>query len=315
MTGVAPTPSWSSAALADLEALAVRLGCRLRRDEPLARHTSMGVGGRCPAMVWPTRPDHVRSIVAWMGSRALPWRVIGGGSNLLVSDAGVADAVLHTGELVEGERFDQEGVRLPAGVPTARALRRTAQRGFDGLIWAAGLPGSVGGAAAGNAGCWGSDMAASVRSLELVDASGASHALEDSELRWSYRDLRLPSRIAAPWLITAVEIRLRPGDPLKLQERYLELQEQKRSRQPVGARNSGCVFRNPEGERTAGQLLDAAGCKGLRVGQVEVSEVHANFLVNRGAGRADEVMELVARVQQRVHDRFGVRLEPEIRRW
>lgn len=315
MTTGATKPAWEAAALDDLAALARRLEVRLALDETLGPHTTMGVGGRCPAMLWPQRPSDVRALVAWMGRRGLAWRVIGGGSNLLVPDDGVDEPVLNLTALVEGERWGKDSIRFPAGLPTNRALRRSVARGFDGLVWASGLPGTLGGAAAGNAGCWGSDMAATVIGLEVVDARGVARELGPGQLLWAYRDLAIGPDVEGPVTIVGVEVRVRPGDPAALEQRYLDLQRRKREQQPVGARNSGCVFRNPDGDRSAGRLIDEARCKGMAVGAVEVSRVHANFLVNRGGATAADVLRLVEDVRSRVHETFGIDLVPEIRRW
>lgn len=310
-----PAAGWGAAALQDLERMSAGRGCRHVRDEPLSRHTSMGIGGPCPLMVWPRRPADVRALAAWMGERGLGWRVLGGGTNLLVDDAGVDDVVLATGDLDEGDRYDTDGARFPAGISTARALRRTARRGLEGLVWAAGLPGSIGGAAAGNAGCWGGEMADVVAALEVVDGQGHAHQVSADALGWEYRNLTLPAGLPGPWTIVGVRVRLRQGDAAALESRYLELQARKRETQPVGARNSGCVFRNPDGEQSAGRLIDRAGCKGLEIGGASISPVHANFVINRGDATAADVDRLVSAVERRVRERFGIRLRTEIRRW
>lgn len=310
-----PASERQPAALRDLERMAEQRGCRHARDELLSRHTSMGIGGPCPLMIWPRRPGDVRALAEWMGGRGLAWRVLGGGTNVLVADRGVDDVVLATGDLDAGDAYTVDGARLPAGMPTARALRRTARHGLDGLVWAAGLPGSVGGAAAGNSGCWGGEMADVVTRLEIVDARGRAHDIDSTSLGWEYRRLQLPADLPEPLAIVGVHVRLHQGDAAALEERYLALQERKRETQPVGARNSGCVFRNPDAEHAAGRLIEGAGCKGLRVGGASVSEVHANFVINHGDATAADVEHLVRDVRRRVDERFGVRLRVEIRRW
>ena len=310
----AESTPWTGAALRALESAAHAGGWRCLLDEPLERHTSMGVGGPCPLMLWPQRHDEVFAISAWMGSRGLAWRVIGGGSNLLVADTGIDTPVLNLTGLEDEMWLDGSVLRIPASLPTARALRRSIALGLDGLVWSAGLPGTVGGAAAGNAGCWGSDMQRSTLDIDVVDSHGKVGRLEADELVWKYRSLTLP-RVSAPWTIVAVGVRVETADPAELMQRYEDLQQQKRDRQPVGARNSGCIFRNPPTGRRAGQLIDEAGCKGLRVGDAVVSDRHANFIINLGAAKARDVEELIDLLVARVHDHAGVRLQPEIRRW
>jgi UDP-N-acetylmuramate dehydrogenase len=265
-------------------------------------------------MIWPRRPEDVIDLCGWMGGRGLGWRHLGGGTNLLVSDEGVPQPVWNFTGLNGAADIGEEAAHLPAGTVTAQALRRTAEAGRDGLVWAAGLPGTIGGAAAGNAGCWGGEMADVVDYLDVVDGRGEAMRIPADELTWAYRSLTLPVPPDSGAAIVAVGLRLSPADPGALRRRYEELQRFKRERQPVGARNSGCIFRNPEGS-SAGLLLDRAGCKGMRIGDAEISGVHANFIVNHGAATCAEVLRLVEQVRARVRERFDVDLMPEICRW
>ncbi len=306
--------SWTDTAIRAMEGAARADGWRCVRDEPLACHTSMGVGGPCPFMLWPRHQEDVRAMVAWMGSRRLQWHVLGGGSNLLVAGEGVAAPVINMTSAADRLWLDGNVLRLPASLPMARAVRYTIARGLDGLVWSAGLPGTVGGAAAGNAGCWGGDMQCCTADVDVVSSYGQTHRIEAADLVWAYRSLALPS-VSAPWTIIAVGVRVEQGDATRLTERYDELQQRKRQRQPVGARNSGCIFRNPPDGDSAGQLIDDAGCKGLRVGNAVVSDRHANFIVNLGDASAHDIEELIDCVISRVHDHSGTILDSEIRRW
>lgn len=306
---------WTHAATAGALELCDAFRCRALADEPLARHVSMGVGGATPLMAWPRTPAQVAELLGWMQRRDLPWKPLGGGTNVLVGDDGVEHAVVALGELTEGTDWDLPLASFPAGVPTARALRATARRGLAGLEWAAGLPGTLGGAAAGNAGCWGGETADVVQALDVVTPAGETRRLERDALSWSYRSVDLERVAGEGAVIVAVTVELRDGDADELEARYRELQDLKRRRQPVGARNSGCIFRNPDPDNPAGRLIEMAGCKGLRIGDAEVSTVHGNFFVNHGGATADDVDRLVERVRTAVEREFGVDLEEEIRRW
>ena len=306
--------SWTETAIRSMESTAHEAGWRCVRDEPLRRHTSMGVGGPCPIMVWPRSQDDVRAVVAWMGSRQLQWHVLGGGSNLLVSDKGVEKPVINMTSAAEQLSLDSNVLQISASLPTARALRYTIARGLDGLVWSAGLPGTIGGAATGNAGCWGGDMQHCTAYIDVVDSHGQLHRIDAADLAWAYRSLTLPG-VSAPWTITTVGVHVEQVDTDRLTERYDELQQHKRERQPIGARNSGCIFRNPPVGNTAGQLIDNAGCKGLRIGNAIVSDHHANFIVNLGDARAHDIDELIDCLVARVHDHSGTLLQTEIRRW
>jgi len=307
--------AWSARAVADLEAACVAAGCATARDEALARHTSMGVGGPTPLMIWPRRPEAVATALEWCATRGLGWRVLGGGTNLLVSDAGVAEPVLNLTALTEGAAVETPTAVFPAGTPTAQALKTTIRKGLRGLVWATGLPGTMGGAAAGNAGCWGGVMANVVTRIDVVDGSGVWHTLGAAELRWSYRSHPLPESMRRTAVIVAVAVSLHPDDPTALEQRSDELHHAKRERQPIGARNAGCIFRNPQPDTAAGRLIDDAGCKGLRLGDAQISELHGNFLINHGNATAADINELIAAVQATVRARFGMVLEEEIHRW
>jgi UDP-N-acetylmuramate dehydrogenase len=315
MPGDAAAVRWGRVELRDLVSFCKKEGCACSVDEPLARHTSMGVGGPAAAMVWPPHPDAVAAVVSWISTHGLSWRVLGGGTNVLVGDRGVDDAVINLTRLTEGAHVEDHLATFPAGVPTAQAMSATLRDGLDGLVWATGLPGTLGGAVAGNAGCWGGEMATTVDGLKVVTSAGRWLEIAADELSWSYRRLDLTEAAGTGAVIVAATMALAPADPAALAARSEELQARKRLSQPVGARNSGCVFRNPDADTSAGWLIDQAGCKGERVGAAEISTVHANFLINRGGATSADIEELIEHVKEEVRSRFGILLEEEIRRW
>lgn len=307
--------AWTPGAIADLETLCVAQDCETARDERLARHTSMGVGGPTPLMVWPHHPQAIATALEWCGERGLPWRLIGGGTNVLVGDAGVAEPVFSLTAMTDGARVGAPVAVFPAGVATAQALKATLRTGLRGLEWATGLPGTIGGAAAGNAGCWGGQMADVVHRLDVVDTHGKWHTVSAHQLTWRYRSLRLPTTIAPESVIVTVALSVSRGDPEVLQRHFDELHEAKRKMQPIGARNAGCIFKNPDPDAPAGLLIDRAGCKGMRVGDAEISDLHGNFLINHGGATAADVDELIAKVKKAVRSNSGMTLEEEIKRW
>jgi len=306
--------AWAPSALAEIERQADALRVAYRREEPLRRHTSFGVGGPCPLMFFPERVEQVVQLAEWAGQRALRCRVLGGGTNLLVRDEGIREPVVNMTRMALDTTLESDRAVFAAGLPTARALHKMVAAGLDGLVWASGLPGTIGGAAAGNAGCWGGDMASCTEYLEIVDAHGRLHRVETSDLRWDYRALSVPDSVQAPWFLVTVAIRAHAGDPQALHSTYEDLQARKRDKQPVGARNSGCIFRNPEG-KAAGAILEAAGCKGTRVGGAVVSERHANFIVNDRGATYDDVEALIGQLIDAAQRSAAVELQPEIRRW
>ena len=310
-----PLGAWSEAAFADLEAFCAAAGYETTRDEPLGRHTSMGVGGPTPLMFWPHHPDAVAAVLDWCACRGLAWRILGGGTNILVSDAGVAQPVVNLTRLSDGVQLEATRLTCPAGVPTAQALRMATRKGLGGLVWSTGLPGTIGGAAVGNAGCWGGAMADVVGRLDVVGTDGVYQSMQADALDWSYRRSGLEDRAGAGAVIVSVVLDLHPADREELEKQSEQLQQRKRERQPVGARNAGCVFKNPDAENPAGKLIDDAGCKGMRVGDAQISEMHGNFLVNRGRATTADVDELIESVKHAVAEQLGVALEEEIRRW
>ena len=308
------TEHWTPAALAEIEHAAAAVGVACLPAEPLRRHTSFGVGGPCPLMLFPERADQVVQLSDWAGRRSLRCRILGGGTNLLVRDRGVEEPVINTTRMTLDSALGRDRAIFTAGLPTARALHRTVAAGLDGMVWASGLPGTIGGAAAGNAGCWGGDMASCTDYLDVVDGHGRLQRVGSADLEWLYRDVALPSSVATPWFVVAVAIRVHDADPKALRDTYKELQTRKRDNQPVGARNSGCIFRNPVG-MAAGAVLDEAGCKGTRVGGAVVSEQHANFIINDRGATCEDVDGLIAKLIAAARRAVGVELRPEIRRW
>ncbi len=307
--------AWDTAALRDLEAVCATEGCLTRRDEKLGRHMSMGVGGPTPLMIWPRHAEAVGTLLEWCGTRGLGWRVLGGGTNVLVSDHGVAEPVLSVASLTEGARLEGTTAYFPAGITMAEALKSAAREGLAGLVWATGLPGTVGGAAAGNAGCWGGQMADVVARLDVIDTSGTWREMNGTSLHWSYRSSPLPADFRDGAVIVAATLALEPGDREALQRRFEELHAAKRAQQPIGARNAGCIFKNPDPAHPAGKLIDEAGCKGLRIGGAEISGLHGNFLINHGDATAADVDELIESVVGAVRDHSGQTLQEEIHRW
>ncbi len=277
-------------------------------DEPLSRRTYMAIGGPADVALFPDQIQ-IPALVRLLRSLSMPYLVFGKGSNLLVSDRGVRGAVLFTQRLRGGELNIQEDcITVSAGVPLQQVLRLTADAGMSGLEGPAGVPGTIGGAVAGNAGSFGVEMKDVVTQATVLLPDGTAREYPASELDFHYRTAVVPEQ----GIIIDVRLRLRPDSPRAIHARIAEYRAQKRLTQPVASRSAGCTFKNPSG-LSAGRLIDESGCKGMRAGAIEVSFLHANFLVNLGGGRAEDYRVLMDRVMARVYERFGVMLEPEIR--
>ena len=286
-------------------------GIELRRDEPLAKHTYLRIGGPARYFATPASIDELQRLGAWAREGGLPLHVIGGGSNVLVSDSGVSAPVVSLRRACGNVRF--EGVRATAGaaVMLPALARAAAQRGLGGLEFAIGIPGSVGGALQANAGIGdGRCIGPLVRSVELLDES-SSRTVPADELRFEYRESSL--RASADVVLAAtLELCERPREEVESEMR--RLLEARGATQPTAEPNAGSIFRNPPGD-SAGRLIDAAGCKGFASGAASVSELHANFIVHDGAATAADVAALMSGVQRRVLEHSGVWLAPEIEWW
>jgi UDP-N-acetylmuramate dehydrogenase len=280
----------------------------LRLDEPMSAHTSFRVGG--PAMLFVEPPDMATlcKLLAFCAGEELPWTAIGRGTNLLVSDNGYAGAILHFGKAWDWMIIADEKVDAGPGCLLSKLARRAAHLGLSGLEFASGIPGSVGGAVAMNAGAFGGSMANVVERVECLAPGGEEITLSNADLRFAYRHSRvLDERL----IVCRVHLALRPADPLEIQRQMEAFHAQRKARQPWSSRSAGSVFRNPPGD-AAGRLIEAAGCKGLRAGGAVVSPKHANFIVNPGEATASDIALLISEVQRRVWDQFGVWLQPEI---
>lgn len=238
----------------------------------------------------------------------LPLLVLGGGSNVLVADAGWDGLVVRLGGGFT--EVDVRGTRLflGAGASLSAALAAAERAGLSGLEELCGIPGTVGGAVAGNAGAWGRQMGELVASVDALEPGGSLARLGPGEIEFGYR---WSSLAGAGLVLTRVELELAPGDRQRIARRRAELQAERARRQPLGERTAGSFFRNPPGD-VAGRLIEEAGCKGAREGAAVVSRLHANFIVNEGGATADQVIRLASRVRRAVLERFGVALEPEV---
>ncbi len=281
----------------------------LRRDEPMSRHTSWRVGGPADRFFVPVDLDDLAAFLAGLPEdEPLHW--VGLGSNLLVRDGGIRGTVVHTQGALSGlEQLDARRVSAGAGVACAKLARFCGRLGLAGAEFFAGIPGTLGGALAMNAGAFGGETWSVVESVQTVDRRGAVRLRTPSDYRTAYRSVEGPP---GEWFAGAT-LRLNPGaDPARLAEQVRELLARRAATQPMGQPSCGSVFRNPEGDHAA-RLIEAAGLKGMRIGCALISEKHANFILNAGGARAADIEALIELAQQRVEALHGVRLRPEVR--
>ena len=279
----------------------------VRFDEPLARHTAWGIGGVADRYFEPCGIDELAAFLAGLpGGEPLLW--MGLGSNLLIRDGGVRGTVISTVRLRAVDRLDRTGLQAEAGAACPRVARLAARHGLTGCEFLAGIPGSMGGALAMNAGAFGTETWPAVSEVETIDAGGERRWRSASEYRFGYRTVDGP---CGEWF-TACRLVLASDSGGGAGARIRQLLARRAATQPTGARSCGSVFRNPAGDY-AGRLIEASGLKGRRIGGAVISEKHANFIINDAGARAADVEALIATVVEEVERRQGVRLEPEVR--
>ena len=296
----------------DRHALDQIFGERVRFDEPLSRHTSFRIGG--PADVWVEVADveEIRRVQALATAADLPLFVLGGGTNILVSDRGVRGVVVRLGRALACLDWCANGSGLHARAGAALSLKRLVTeaiaRDLSGLEFAEGIPGTVGGGLLMNAGAFGGELGNVVEYVDGVDVHGDLQRFPRSALRFGYRRFDLPPG----FIVTHLDFLLQPGEPAAIHAKRDDAKRRRAAHQPLGHPNAGSIFKNPPGEY-AGRLIDAVGMKGQRHGGAMVSEQHANFIVNVGGATAADVRALMIEAARRVWEAKGVRLEPEIK--
>jgi UDP-N-acetylmuramate dehydrogenase len=280
----------------------------MRFNEPMSMHTSLKIGGPADIALFPDElslPELIKTLV----KEGIPYIVIGGGTNILVRDRGIDGAVIFTSKMnnialnAERSTFNAE-----AGCSLQKVIYLCVEHGLSGMEGLAGIPGSMGGAIAGNAGSFGYEIKDVIKSVNLLMHDGGIKELSASDMSFRYRSAKIPS---GSIIISAV-LALKKDEPFEIKKRFTEFINEKKSRQPVSKPSAGCVFKNPK-DVAAGKLIDEAGCKGMRVGDIEVSSMHANFFINTGNATADDFLKLMDIVGKKVKDKFGIILEPEIR--
>jgi UDP-N-acetylmuramate dehydrogenase len=276
------------------------------RAEPMAKHTSLRVGGPADVFVRAATEEDLRGAVAVARQHEMPIFVLGGGTNLLVADKGIRGVVIENAW--SEATVDGPVVTAASGTPLAHVAAVAARSGILGLEWMATVPGTVGGAVHGNAGAFGTETADVLVDAELMDLNGDTWVATNAELGFAYRTSALQG---TPVIVVRARFRGTPGDRETAVRRIKEMANERAAKQPLAQPNTGSIFWNPPGD-FAGRLIDAAGLKGRRVAGAMVSERHANFIVNTGDATAADIRELMRLCQREVKERFGVDLVPEI---
>ena len=282
---------------------------QIKKEEPMSRHTTFRVGGAAEYFVTPSI-EQVPGIVTLCRQYELPLTVIGNGSNLLVSDGGLRGVVLEFGKASSGICLENEtDLVVQAGTLLSETASFAAKHALAGMEFAAGIPGSVGGAVVMNAGAYGGEMKDILSAVRVLTMTGEIKVRPADELDLSYRHSRM---MEEKELVLEVCIHLAFGNEEEIRGRMEELRKKRVEKQPLEYPSAGSTFKRPEGY-FAGKLIEDAGLRGFRVGDAQVSEEHCGFVSNRGTASAAQIMEMMQRVQQRVKETSGVELEPEVR--
>lgn len=282
---------------------------RVRLNESMKEHTSWRIGGPADVFVEPGNRRELQLVVSFARAWKLPLTVIGAGSNLLVSDTGIRGIVIKIGKNMAEIHINDSKITAEAGVKLAAVAALAKKAGLGGFEFSAGIPGTIGGAVAMNAGANGSSIAAVVENVSLLSFEGESFNKSKDDMRFGYRSSSLNTE---PAIISEVTFSCRTKDKELIQKEMADYLTKRKASQPLHYPSAGSVFKNPPND-SAGRLIEAAGLKGIRLRNAQISTMHANFIINLGAATAKDVLALIEHVKEVVFSRFGVELQPEVK--
>lgn len=285
------------------------ISMKIKEHEPMRNHTTWRIGGPADRLVQPESVEELQQALREARASGQPYYVVGGGSNLLVADEGLAGTVIRLGGSLTGLQITDEYIIAEAGVPLPFLARKAAEHGLSGLEFAAGIPGSVGGAVVMNAGAYQGQISNLICQVTCCDGSGQLITLDAAACDFSYRNSRF--KHDRDLIIVSVKMKLTAGKKEEILEQMQKNTASRNTKQPVEYPNAGSIFKNPAGD-AAGRLIELVGAKGWRQGDAMVSDKHSNFIVNVGTATCEDVLLLVNRVKQAVYAETGVLLEEEI---
>ena len=293
---------------------------KILKNEPLKQHTSFRVGGPAKVYVVPEDIEELQKLIRFLHEEKLPYDIIGNGTNLLVSDAGVDHVVVEIGRALEGIEFLPEAnasdektyyIRVLAGTLLSKAAQFAATQELSGMEALRGIPGTLGGAVTMNAGAYGTEMKDVLYSVDVLTPEGELRTLTPAELALGYRHSVIPER---GYIVVAATLALRKGDPAEIKARMADFQNRRKEKQPLDKASAGSTFKRPEGY-FAGKLIEDTGLRGFRHGGAQVSEKHCGFVINDGTARAADIYWLIGEVRKRVLLEQHVELTPEVKIW
>ncbi len=282
-------------------------------NELLSKHTSFRIGGHADVWIYPKDISDIKNILTFCNSYNIPVTTIGGGTNVLISDKGIRGVVLNLEHGLCGIKTKRERITCGAGALLSKLLKQASKEELTGLEFAVGIPGTVGGAVGMNAGTKEIrnleyiSIGDLVESVKVIDMNGNVSELRKDDLCFEYRKSNL-----SEYIILEIKLKLKTGSKKEINDRISRLLEHKKSTQVLDIPSAGCIFKNPDGH-SAGKLIDEAGLKGLAIGDAQISEKHANFIVNNGNASAQDVLNLIKKIKLTVFEKTGVKLEEEIK--
>jgi UDP-N-acetylmuramate dehydrogenase len=272
-------------------------------------HTSFKIGGPADLLVLPRNVEEVKGVVTYCYQHSIPLLVIGRGSNLLVRDKGIRGVVMKLADNFQAFSLQAEQINAQAGISLYDLVRNAAAAALQGLEFAEGIPGSLGGAVVMNAGAYGGEMSDVVSEVQAIDEKGNIRLFQKEELQYSYRRSVLQN---SSYFVLGASLQLAPGNKAEIAARIQKYARQRADKQPLEMPSAGSTFRRPDGYYV-GPMIEELGLKGYPYGKAQISAKHAGFIVNRGGATADDVLTLIAIVQKRVREKFGLDLQPEVR--
>lgn len=297
-------------------------GGDVRFDEPMSNHTSLRVGGPAEAFVIPKNVQDLEALILWLWEKQLPYLIIGDGTNLLVKDGGIDGVVIiltNCSKTIVQADMENNGVIITAmaGVRLQTLCSYAVDHGLEGMNFAVGIPGTVGGGIMMNAGTSYGSMESVVESIKILQPTGQTQRIKREKLNFSYRKLSWNEGRTDIFKGQSVVLdgcfRFRPSDPKKLKKEARAILKTRREKHPIGIPSAGCFYKNPESGKTAGELIELAGLKGKSIGGAEISQKHANFIINRHKASASDFLALMELVEKTVSKMFNVDLKREVK--
>lgn len=277
-------------------------------NEPMSRHTSFRTGGEAAVLVQVENTEQLKTLLNYLQKTENEYFVLGNGSNLLVSDRGYDGVVIQIGKAMSAVHIEGEKLYVQAGALLSQAAKCALDAGLSGMEFASGIPGSVGGGIVMNAGAYDGEMSQIVESVTVLNGSGELMELDRDTMEFGYRSSIIKNR---PFIVTEAVLKLKRGEQESIRAKMDDFAMRRRQKQPLEYPSAGSTFKRPEGY-FAGKLIMDSGLRGCRVGGAQVSEKHCGFIINTGKATSEDIAELMAEVQERVKERFGVWLEPEV---